>query len=245
MPLRDHFRPPTSKAASWEALHAVWPVIILQQIRKVLPKGYHCEPRVHVGNLIEIDIAAFENDDRPTTYSDHQSNGHGVATLPWAPALPSMTVETDPPEFDVYEVQIYDAERERQLVAAIEIVSPRNKDRPEARNAFVAKCAALLQQGVCVSIVDLVTVRHANLYAELMEFIGRPIDRNGAELPGTYATTCRWILGFQRAKLETWTHTLNLGQVLPVLPIWLTSTLAIPLDLEQSYEKACEDLSIP
>jgi hypothetical protein len=35
-------------------------------------------------------------------------------------------------------------------VAAIEIVSPANKDRPEHRRKFVAKCAALLQQGVSV-----------------------------------------------------------------------------------------------
>src|SRR5438552_138747 len=40
-----------------------------------------------------------------------------------------------------YEVLIYDAKRGRHLVAAIEIVSPANKDRPEHRNVFVAKCA--------------------------------------------------------------------------------------------------------
>src|SRR6059058_4764091 len=41
----------------------------------------------------------------------------------------------------------------------IEIVSPANKDRPEHRNVFVGKCAALLQKGVAVGIVDLVTVK--------------------------------------------------------------------------------------
>lgn len=44
-------------------------------------------------------------------------------------------------------------------MAAIEIVSPANKDRPEHRHAFVAKCAALLQNQVSVTIVDLVTTR--------------------------------------------------------------------------------------
>jgi hypothetical protein len=33
------------------------------------------------------------------------------------------------PEDDLYEVQIYNAEEERQLVAVIEIASPANKDR--------------------------------------------------------------------------------------------------------------------
>ena len=32
-----------------------------------------------------------------------------------------------------YEVLIYDVERDRTLVAAVEIVSPANKDRPESR----------------------------------------------------------------------------------------------------------------
>lgn len=49
-----------------------------------------------------------------------------------------------------YEVLIYDVEPDRKLVAAVEIVSPANKDRPESRQMFVAKCASLLQKGVCI-----------------------------------------------------------------------------------------------
>jgi hypothetical protein len=54
----------------------------------------------------------------------------------------------------------YDARHGPRLVAAIEIVSPSNKDRPENRGAFVAKVAALLQRDVSVSFVDIVTIRH-------------------------------------------------------------------------------------
>jgi hypothetical protein len=86
-----------------------------------------------------------------------------VATSVWAPPKPSVAVETALPDNDEYEVRIYDARHGRRLVAAIELVSPSNKDRPEHRNVFVAKCVALLRQGVAVSIVDLVTVRHFNL----------------------------------------------------------------------------------
>lgn len=78
---------------------------------------------------------------------------------------------TDPPDEYEYEVRIFDVERERTLVAAIELVSPANKDRPESRQALVAKCAALLRKGIAVSLVDLVTVRRFNLYAQLMEWI--------------------------------------------------------------------------
>src|SRR5271165_3886871 len=50
------------------------------------------------------------------------------------------------PEQYAYEVLIFDLERDRRLVAAVEIVSPANKDRPESRQLFVAKCFHLLRQ---------------------------------------------------------------------------------------------------
>jgi hypothetical protein len=163
----------------------------------------------------------------------------------WAPAAPSIAVETELPDDDEYEVRIYDAERGRTLVAAIELVSPANKDRPEKRNAFVGKCAALLRNGVAVSIVDIVTLRHFNLYAELMAFLGHPDRALGPEPPAVYAASCRWRRQSDRAVLETWPHALSIGQPLPTLPLWLTDTLYVPLDLERSYEQACDDLSIP
>jgi hypothetical protein len=167
-----------------------------------------------------------------------------VATAVWAPPAPSVAVETELPDYDEYEVRIYDARRNRRLVAAIEIVSPRNKDRPESRNGFLAKCAALLQKGVAVSIVDLVTIRHFNLYADLMAFIGHSDPTLGVEPPPLYAASCRWVRRGERAILETWSHVLTVGQPLPTLPLWLSDVRVVPLDLEQSYEQACDDLSI-
>ena len=59
------------------------------------------------------------------------------------------------------------------LAAAIELVSPSNRDRPEARRAFVAKCASYLQRGAGLVIVDVVTDRLANLHEELSAFLAR------------------------------------------------------------------------
>src|SRR4051812_45803190 len=171
MPLRDHFRPPLDDFVSWQELHGGWPMVIVQQLRKKLPDGYVAGPYVHSGSQIEIDVAAFEDDDVPLVSGPSRESG-GVATAVWTPARPSLAVETAVPDFDEYEVRVYDAKRGRHLVAAIEIISPANKDRPERRNAFVGKCAALLQNGVAVSIVDLVTIRQFNLYAELLAFLG-------------------------------------------------------------------------
>jgi hypothetical protein len=171
--------------------------------------------------------------------------GHGgVATATWSAALPVVAVETDPPDEYEYEVRIFDVERDRLLVAAVELVSPANKDRPESRDAFVAKCAALLRKGVAVSVVDLVTVRHFNLYARLMAFVGHPDPTMTADGPATYAASSRWVTRGTRARLEAWSHTLSVGQPLPTLPLWLADDLVVPLDLEQSYEQACHDLWI-
>jgi hypothetical protein len=240
MPLRDHFHPPASKKASWEGFHGMWPASIVQQLRKQLPTGYVAEPRVHLGTSMEIDVGALESHEVPGTAA---TNGE-TATAAWTAPAPVVAVDTDPPDEYEYEVRIFDVERERTLVAAIELASPANKDRPESRQAFVAKCAALLRKGIAVSIVDLVTVRHFNLYAQLMEFIGHPDDTMSNEEPPIYAASCRWVTRGTRARLEAWSHTLIVGQPLPTLPLWLRDGLSIALDLEQSYEQACSDLWI-
>jgi hypothetical protein len=243
MPLRDHFRPPLDNVTSWEGFHGGWPMVIVQQLRKLLPAGYVAEPRVYSGAQVEIDVVAFEKDDPPAPSATGAAEG-GVATAVWAPARPSVAVETTLPDYDEYAVHIYDAKRGRHLVAAIEIVSPANKDRPEHRNVFVAKCAALLQKGIAVSVVDLVTVRRFNLYAELLGFIGHHDPTLGADPPHLYAASCRWIRKGKRTLLEAWSHVLAPGQPLPTLPLWLTEDLVVPLDLEKSYEQACSDLWI-
>ena len=44
---------------------------------------------------------------------------------------------------------------------------------------------------------------------------------------------------------RAWTHTLTVGQPLPTLPLWLADNLAVPLELEASYEETCRILRIP
>jgi hypothetical protein len=240
MPLRDHFHPPLADTASWEELQGQWPAVIVQQLRTILPPGYVAGPKVHAGAQVEIDVAAYDRADAPSSQAAGVEPG-GVATAAWG-ATPVVCVETELPDYDEYEVRVYDARRGQCLVAAIEIVSPANKDRPEKRNAFVGKCAALLRNGVAVSIIDLVTTRQFNLYAELMAFVGHPDPTMSVDPPYLDAASCRWVRREPRARLESWAHALILGQPLPQLPLWLADALVVPLDLEQSYERTCHDL---
>jgi hypothetical protein len=225
MPLRDHFRPPLDHKHSWNELHGGWPAMIVAQLSDVLPHEYAAGPRVHLGGSVEIDVSKDQRD---------QS---------WAPPAPTFTLETDLPEQDEYEVRVYDARRGRKLVAAILIVSPSNKDRPESRRAFVAKTAALLQQDVCVSIVDVVTIRQFNLYVDLLALIGREDPALGQDPPHLYAVTLRGRKRLRgRPLLDTWFYPMTLGRPLPQLPIWLDVDLGVTLDLEASYEDACRVL---
>jgi len=242
MPLRDHFRPPVSKQCSWEGFHGFWPAAMVQNLADKLPKGYVAEPRVHLGSFYEIDVNTFEHTTPPAATLPPASNG-GVAVAPCPP--PSFVVDAEIPEQYEYEVLIYDVERDRTLVAAVEIVSPTNKDRPESRQIFVAKCANLLRKGVCVSIVDLITIRHANLYVELLSLIGCADPEFASGAPPIYAVTCRRRLVNRKSRVETWSHRLAVDEPLPSLPIWLNEESMVTLDLEASYEQTCRTLRVP
>jgi hypothetical protein len=236
MPLRDHFHPPITTRHSWEGFHASWPLMLVARLFPHLPPGYSAEPRVRLGTYYELDVGTFENE--PSA-----SESGGVATLSLTAPTPSQVIDVDIGEQFEYEVLVFDLNRDRQIVAAVEFVSPANKDRSEHRKAFASKCATLLQKGICVTIVDPVTTRHANLYQELLELLDRSDSSLGDDPPSTYAVTCRGRKA-GRPRLETWFHPMNLGQPLPEPPLWLTEELFVPLELEASYEETCRILRI-
>ena len=250
MPLRDHFRPPLDDMRHWEGFHATWPVMIVALLRRKLSRRYYAEPRVHSGRSAEIDVATFENEGEgmlaagDRNGNDNGNGGVATASAVWAPPRPTLAVVTDLPAQDVYEVLVYDEKRHSRLVAAVEIVSPANKDRPEHRRAFVGKCAGLLRERVSVVIVDVVTTRTQSLYEELLELIGQS-DPTLNPAPPLYTAACRLTRQGTDWLLETWAQSLSVGQPIPTAPLWLADNLAVPLELDESYEQSCSILNIP
>lgn len=169
----------------------------------------------------------------------------GFYAEPWVRLGVNFEIDvgtTDTDEFDEYAVEVYD---HQTLVATIEIVSPGNKDRAEARTAFASKVAALLRRGVCVSIVDVVTERHFNLYAAALEILGLTDPTLANPAPSIYAATIRKRSGRTRnTAVDSWFYPLVLGQNLATIPLWLDETMCRTVDLEASYEETCRTLRI-
>jgi hypothetical protein len=240
MPLLDHFHPPLFPRRSYESFHSMWAGQLAGHFN-IRPKryGFLAESNIHIGITVAADVAAFEED----TPSGDASNGV-VATAVWAPPQPPLIAPVDFAGLEVFEIKVYDEERARTLVAAVELVSPGNKDRPENRRAFLDKCAAYLREGVSVIVVDIVTSRRHNFHAALMELFSCGEAAVRAVTSDLYAVAYRVRPVGTRTQLEAWPAALALGQPLPTLPLWLTESLAVPLDLEAGYREACRYAAI-
>jgi hypothetical protein len=98
--------------------------------------------QVHVGSQVEVDVATLEESSR-----DGPAGSAATAVAPaWAPPATTLVLPTVFP--DDIEVLVLHTAAGTTLVAAIELVCPGNKDRPEARRAFAAKCVSYLTRGV-------------------------------------------------------------------------------------------------
>src|SRR5436305_59721 len=93
-PPPDHFRPPVSLQATWDALHGMWPAEIVRQLRQRLPQGYIAAPTVHPGSRVKVDVATYERDDAPRL---QRSDDGGAPTAEWVAPEPTVAVETEVP----------------------------------------------------------------------------------------------------------------------------------------------------
>ena len=239
MPLRDHFHGILKDSRKWTGFHSAWINTMVRHLNsRLLPQRYHSEPNEHLGPNIEVDIATREEEQSPEWHGKAQ--GNGVATAVGAPPAATQTIDVLFPAQDLFEVRVYE-DSGAKLVAVVELVSPANKDRPENRQAFAIKCASYLQELVSVIVIDIVTDRQQSLHSEIARLLGIG-DKVAGKGSATYAVTYRTNKIDQRWLLELWPHALTVGQNLPVLPLWLASDLAVPLDLEATYQETCSVL---
>jgi hypothetical protein len=238
MPLLDHFHPPLSERRPWESFHTTWASALADFLnREVLPSGYIALEQVHAGAAIEIDVATSTERTVAAT-----NNGGGTATIPctvWTPATAPMIVPAVfPPGCTV---QILTTEGGRTLVAAIELVSPGNKDRESKRRLFIAKCATYLSRGIGLIVVDVVTSRQANLHNELAEWLGWDAGFQMTREQVLYTVAYRPLrLESGEERILTWPVSLAVGQPLPTMPLSLEAEHCVAVPLETAYTEACQ-----
>jgi hypothetical protein len=234
MPLLDHFHPPVSERRSWEGFHGLWAAALVEKLnRDILADEYFADMQVHIGSQVEVDIATLEAS---------QETGDGSRTAAttlapaWAPPATDLVLPTVFP--DDIEVQVFATTTGATLVGAIELVSRGNKERPETRRAFAAKCVSYLTRGIGLIVVDIVTNRLANLHNDVIGLLGHGEPFLLPASVATYAVAYRPSRRPSGDQIEVWPRPLALGQALPVLPLALRNAGVVPVDLEATYSEA-------
>jgi len=240
MALLDHFLPPLSISHPWRGFHSAWATAIAKQLNDgILPSRFYAIPNIELGGPVEIDVATLMEDAASVGLKPEDG------TALWTPPAAAVAVPVEYPALDLIEVQVFHDEGGPRLTAAVELVSPSNKDRPATRRAFTVKCASYLNQGTSVVVIDVVTNRRANLHAELVRLLDLDAGADWQSPTSLYAAAYRSLTGDNDgAQLQIWPEALTLGLPLPRLPLWLGVDVAVPLDLEQSYMATCRDLRI-
>lgn len=238
MPLLDHFNPPLNRTHPWRSFHGAWAASMARLLNQgVLPEGYYAVPLVERDGPIEIDVATLR-------YPDATPVPRATAPQAWSPPAPGLAIAIELPPADGVEVQVFADDGDPRLAAAIELVSPGNKDRPRARQAFAVKCVGYLQQGSSVVVVDTVTTCRADMNAAILALLD---TQSEAQIPpGLCPVSYRAVGGDEPTQqLQVWPAVLSLGASLPTVPLWIAADFSVPLDLTASYEATCTDLRIP
>jgi len=144
---------------------------------------------------------------------------------------------TLPPPAELPIVGVYSAYDASRLVAAIEIVSPGNKDRSEMVQAFVEKALLLLQDGVHLMVVDVISLPKHSMRRPILKRLG--LDEEATESNGLWASSYCALPGGEpqpHLMVREWAEPIEVGGPLPTLPLFLRADqLWVMVDLESTY----------
>jgi hypothetical protein len=219
----------------WEGVHLFWMTGLARWLKGKLPPSY----RAYIGAspMLGVDIAAKPDVSVQSTISGESRNG------PQSSAI--ATVETMHPDIEVavatlaeeHSVQI---EHEGRLISAIEIVSPRNKDRPESRAHYGSRYLGYLQNGVHLMLID---VHPRPIGFSFAALLGNELQLPATTLSAPQALSYR--VGEPAAQggrlLGVWQRPLTVGDKLPSLPLALHGQELIVVDLDSTYDGAAAD----
>jgi len=232
MPLHDW-----TDGAGWEGMHHLWITELLRWVKPRLPAGY----RTYIGSAPMLAVGAPVG--RPDVGVREWS---AVATASDSPASSSpREVDRSEPDVEVAVASIDPGtalfvESRGRLVAAVELISPRNKDRPAARDAYLSRYLGYLLEAVHLVLID---VHRRPLGFSFADRIAAELHVEQPPCPVPMAVSYR--VGEPAATggrlLAIWRRPLAVGAAMPAVPLPLTVDLAIVIDLEQTYCRAAAD----
>jgi hypothetical protein len=227
MPLHDW-----TDDRGWDSVHQLWITSLLYWTQERLPAGY----RAYLGSVPGLSIGMEVG--RPDL---------GVRT--WEPrgaetAAPSEAL-IEAPEPDFKTVALHHPEpspavhvfRQGQLVAAVELVSPRNKDRPSSREFYRNRYLSYLWSGVHLMLID---VHRRPLGFSFVEAMAAEVE---CQFPvGLPPHVVSWNVGGPTPEggqfLDGWYRALTVGEPLPSVPLSLNGERSLLIDLEHTYREA-------
>jgi hypothetical protein len=225
MPLHDW-----TNRAGWEGVDHLWITELLRWIKPRLPAGY----RTFIGSAPTLAVGA---PDKPAVavHDWPEDEGKDAAGTP-------AEASEDEPDTEVAVAMLHtDAavfvERAGELVAAVELVSPRNKDRLLARTVYLTRYLGYLLKGVHLLLVD---VHRRPLKFSFADRIAEELQLEQPPCPAPFAVSYR--VGEEAPNggrfLAVWRRPLAAGQPLPSLPLPLTIERRVSIDLEKTYLEA-------
>lgn len=224
MPLHDWTDRP-----GWEGMHAFWTTEIVRDLRGSLPPGYRAvigsNPLVTIdAEQVKPDVAVTEGPARPPA--------HPAAV----PPEPEVEVEIGILEEDLT-VQV---ERNGRLVAVVELVSPRNKDRPSARSYYGGRYTNYLRAGAHLLLVD---VHRRPVGFGFSQLLAVALSEALPARPAPVAVSYRVGPGlpFHGRTVAVWSGPLAVGEPLPPMTLAVTTGVFVTVDLENTYMRAARD----
>lgn len=226
-----------SKTSGWEGVHDIWIVELLRNIKSQLPEPY----RAYIGSVPALAIGAATGRpdiavgrwqlEPPPDLVQESLDDEGDAAF--EPDEEVATIVLDP------QTAVFVTEHGR-LVAALELVSPRNKDRHTARATYLARYLTYLHQGANLLLVDVhprpLQFSFPDALAEQLQ-----IHQPARATPCSVAYRVGEPAAQGGRMLAIWRRSLHVGEPLPLMPLPLTISLAIPVDLQTTYQRAAED----
>ena len=234
MPILNHLSEEITDIVEFNSFHHHWAAHIAEDLNRILPRGFRARAHAWVG-IREVDVRTDKSlsaDEKEQLISCYKP-----------PAPLAKTKAAFPIESQVFVESV--RRRKTKTVGVIEIVSEGNKDRPDNRDTFVAKCRNFLSHDISVIIVDILAIPFFNLHNQLLRAFDveeGQIEEN-SETPlycGAYHKT------FIRDEpgLVFWAYALKIEDRLPELPLFITSEMAAPVELEKSYMETCQGLKV-